>query len=144
MKKNSFNAVIGLISQIVIMGFGFIIPRVIIASYGSDVNGLMSTITQIFTYLALLEAGISQSSRNALYKFVQNFDKKNLSVVLSASRRYYRRVTIIYFFLVILLSVTLPFILKTQVDYVTILFSVLFEGLTNVVAFFFLNTWICF
>lgn len=142
-KKNIKNFIVGLSSQIIILILGFIVPRIILTHYGSDTNGLMNTITQIFTYMALLEAGISQASKNALYKYITSDNRDEISVVMSASRRYYRKISYIYFVAVIVLAIIVPFILKTEVDYWTIFVFVLFEGLTSVVAFYFINTWNC-
>ena len=52
------NIVTGFGGQLIAIILGLVVPRLFISSYGSDVNGLLSTITQLFTYLALLEAGI--------------------------------------------------------------------------------------
>ena len=112
--------------------------------YGSDTNGLINTITQIFTYMALLEAGISQASRNALYKYIVKDDRDGISLIMSASRRYYRKISYIYLAAVVALSFVVPFILKTEIDYWTIFFFVIFEGLTSVIAFYFVNTWTAF
>lgn len=141
--RNIKNFIVGLLSQVIILIFGFVVPRIILTHYGSDTNGLMNTITQIFTYMALLEAGISNASRNALYKHIINDDKQEISVIMSASRRYYRKISYIYLAAVIILAVVVPFILRTEIDYWTIFFFVLFEGLTSVVAFYFINTWTC-
>lgn len=143
MKKNFKNFIVGLSSQIIILILGLIVPRIILTHYGSDTNGLMNTITQIFTYMALLEAGISQASKNALYKYVINDNRDEISVVMSASRRYYRKISYFYLAAVIVLAIVVPFILKTEVDYWTIFVFVIFEGLTSVVAFYFINTWNC-
>lgn len=52
MKKKSLNIFItGLISQVVILLLGIVIPKLLIVSYGSGVNGLLSSIKQIFVYL---------------------------------------------------------------------------------------------
>lgn len=143
-KRNVKNFAVGLISQVIILVLGFVVPRIILTHYGSDTNGLMNTITQIFTYMALLEAGISNASRNALYRHIINDDKQKISVVMSASRRYYRKISYIYLAAVIILAVIVPFILRTEIDYWTIFVFVIFEGLTSVVAFYFINTWTCF
>lgn len=58
------NAITGFGGQLIAIILGLIVPRFFIMSYGSDANGLLSTITQIFTYMALLEAGIGQAARN--------------------------------------------------------------------------------
>lgn len=143
-KKIIKNTVVGLGSQVIILILGLIVPRIIMTHYGSDTNGLMNTITQIFTYMALLEAGISNASRNALYKYIVKDDRDGISLIMSASRRYYRRIAYIYLAAVVALSFVVPFILKTEIDYWTIFFFVIFEGLTSVVAFYFINTWTAF
>ena len=42
------NAVTGLITQLIIIALGLIVPRIMITNYGSDTNGLTNTLTQIF------------------------------------------------------------------------------------------------
>lgn len=146
MKKNRvfFNLFTGIFSQVVIIVLGLIVPKIIINNYGSDTNGLTSTITQIFSYLALLEAGISTAARNALYKPIKENDKEGVSFWMSSSRRYYRKISYIYLLAVAILSISLPFIFKTEVSYWTIFFYIIFEGITSIISFYFINTWTCF
>ena len=68
MNKSRFvkNTLFGFGGQALLLILGIVIPRIMITSYGSDINGLLTTISQIFTYMALLEAGIGQAARNAL------------------------------------------------------------------------------
>lgn len=143
-KKLFANLGMSMISQSVILVLGFVIPRIIMQSYGSDTNGLTSTITQIFTYMALLEAGISQATRNKLFKPIKEDNKEEISYWMSVSRRYFRRISAVYFAIVLVLAVLLPLVLNTSVGYWTIAFYIFFEGLTSVVSFYFINTWVSF
>ena len=142
MKENKFikNIVFGFGGQIVVMVLGIIIPRIMITSYGSDVNGIVSTVTQIFSYMALLEAGISQAAKNALYKHIANKDQNGISYVVSLSRRYFRKVTVVYGIGVMLLSFITPILLKSSVDKMTIFFIVFWEGLSGVISFYYIET----
>ena len=115
-KKLTKNIVISFCGQLFVLILGIIIPRVLIINYGSDINGLISTVTQIFTYMALLEAGIGQAARNALFKPIIENDKKEISYVASVARNYFRKLTLIYGLGVLILSITVPFILKSNVD----------------------------
>lgn len=78
------NAVTGLITQLIIIALGLIVPRIMITNYGSDTNGLTNTLTQIFSYIALLEAGIGQSTRNALYKPITENDRDGVFLNVQA------------------------------------------------------------
>ena len=90
------NAVTGLITQLIIIALGLIVPRIMITNYGSDTNGLTNTLTQIFSYIALLESGIGQSTRNALYKPITENDRDGVCKILSVSRKYYWKITKYY------------------------------------------------
>ena len=142
-KRAVLNLVISLFTQGVIMVLGFVIPKIIMVNYGSDTNGLTGTISQIFAYVALLEAGIGQSTRNALYKYIydDHIDKDSISKVMTISRLYYRRVTKIYGVCVIGLALVLPLVLQSDIPYSTIFFVTLFEGASGVLSFYFVQNW---
>lgn len=134
------NVITGFGGQLIAIILGLIVPRFFIMSYGSDVNGLLSTITQIFTYMALLEAGIGQAAKNLLYKPFQEKNKDGVSEIASIAKSYFRRFTLIYGVGVIAIALILPLVLKTNVDSVTIALIVLFEGMSGVVSFYFIQT----
>ena len=115
-KKIKRNILTGFVGQLIVIIIGFIVPRILITNYGSDTNGLLSTIAQIFTYMALLEAGIGQSAKNLLYKPFKDNDRDNISEVISIAKAYYRKFTIIYGVGVIILSLFLPYALKTNIQ----------------------------
>jgi len=140
-KKTIYNIVFGFGSQLVIIALGFVVPRIILTHYGSDTNGLTSTVTQIFTYMALLEAGISQATRNALYKPIKENNREGVSYIMSVSKRYYHKITMYYGIGVVLLSVLLPLIIKSNLNYWTIFFIVLFEGMSGVILFWYIENW---
>ncbi len=140
--KNKFtkNIIWGFGGQFIIIALGIIIPRIMITKYGSDTNGLISTIGQIFTYMALLEAGIGQATKIALYKPISENNNKDFSYIVSIANRYYKRISVYYGICVLALSFALPFVIKTTLSYWTVFFVVLFEGMSGVVSFLFLQT----
>lgn len=143
-KKNTIvNIIISFLSQALILILGIIVPKIIINNYGSDTNGFTSTVNQIFSYMALLEAGVSIATRNQLYKPVAEHNQHGVSYWMSISRRYFRKISYIYLACVIGLSLILPLALKSDIEYFSIFLYTLFEGLVNVVSFYFLNTWKC-
>ncbi|MGM9814108.1 MAG: hypothetical protein ACI32C_04355 [Candidatus Enteromonas sp.] len=144
-RRNSYlNILTSVVSQVIILILGFLVPRVVMDHYGSDANGVLATVTQIFTYLALMEAGIGQATKNSLYGPIQSDNKPQISHCLSLAKRTYRKVSIIYGIAIITVAALLPLILKTNVSYVDICIYVLLEGISNVISFYCINTWSCF
>ena len=131
------NIIFGLLNQAVTIGFGLILPRMFIMSYGSEVNGLLSSVSQIYVYIALLEAGIGTASLHALYKTLSFKDYNETNRVLAATNRFYRRTGFYYLLSVITLSIVFPHVLKTDISKLTVSLVVLLNGLGDVINFFF-------
>lgn len=136
-KKGIKNIVFGLLNQSITIVFGLILPRMFIMSYGSEVNGLISSVNQIYVYVALLEAGIGTASLQALYKTIAADDVNATNSVLSATNRFYKKTGINYLVAVLLLSIGYPLLVKTDIPYATVSLVILFNGLGGVINYFF-------
>lgn len=136
-KKIRNNLVLGISGQIVALVLGILVPKLILDNYGSEINGLLSSVTNIYTYIALVEAGVAAASCQALYKTIANKDREQTCAVLSATNKYYHRTGIIYLTLVAAFSALYPLLIKSQISYATVFLVVLFNGLGNVVNYFF-------
>jgi len=55
-QKFALNSLITALSQIVVMIVGFITPRIMISTYGSEINGLVSSLSQFISYLSIQES----------------------------------------------------------------------------------------
>ncbi len=143
MEKKGILKNIGFVTagQIAVLGLALIVPRFILTGYGSDTNGLLSTVAQIMSYMAMLEAGIGQATRNELYRYIhgKTLDRENISRVMSVSRDSYRRMTKIYFLCILVLAAVLPLIIKTDLDYLTVFLVTLIEGASGVITFYFIR-----
>ena len=120
----------------VVIVFGLILPRLYLVSFGSDVNGLVSTVKDIFAYLALLEAGIGLNSQYALYKPIANGERDRISSILSATRHYYLRTGTIYAAITLLLATVYPLVMQTALDYFSVFAIIIMYGAPGVITFF--------
>ena len=62
------NTIASLIAQITAIVCGFILPRFFLEYYGSDVNGLINSITQFLGIISFLELGVGAVVQSSLYK----------------------------------------------------------------------------
>lgn len=129
--------VFGVISQVITLSLGIIIPRLLIVSYGSEVNGLLSSIKQIFVYIALLEAGIGTAALQALYEPIGNDNREKVSEIMSATSYYYKRTGILYGLSVIVLAFIYPIIFKVEMSNVMVAVIILLQGSAGVIRYFF-------
>lgn len=135
--KGIKNVFFGLLNQFVTMAFGLLLPRMFIMSYGSEINGLISSVNQLFTYIALLEAGIGTASLQALYKTIANNDREATNSVLAATHHFYKRTGLFYFIAVVILSFGYPVVVSSDIPFWTVFFVIFFHGMGGVVNYLF-------
>ena len=109
------NVISGLVYQVVLIGINFLLPRLYLDNFGSEVNGVLSTIKDIFMYLTLLEAGVGLATMQALYKPVAEKAQTDISSILSATNAYYTKTGVIYALLVLVIAVAYSFFTPTEI-----------------------------
>ena len=107
-RKAIINIVISLILQFVSIICGFIIPKQIITTYGSSVNGIIASITQFLSYISLLQFGIGPVIRAALYSPIVKKDKKEIENILYSSQRFFKTIAYIFICYIIILIFVFP------------------------------------
>lgn len=137
LNKGIKNIVYSVGGQVITLAIGIMIPRLVIVSYGSEINGLMSSISTIITYLSLLEAGIGAATVQALYKPISNKNKSQINAILSATNIYYKRAGAAYFALIFLISFIYPLVVNSTLSYGFMLVMVLINGIPGALNFYF-------
>ena len=107
------NAIGSLTHLIVLTVVGLVVTRTMIVHYGSDYNGINSTVIQIANSLMVLELGFVLASNVALFKPLINNDVKKINGILSATRIRFIYISILAFFIGIILSVIYPLVANT-------------------------------
>lgn len=136
-RKGLKNVLFGFISQIVTIALGIIIPRLFLVGYGSEMNGLLNSVSQVFTYMALLEAGVGAATTQALYRALGRKNQDSVNGILAATHFYYRRIGVIYLCCVFALSFFYPLAIESNIPFWTIAGIIFLNGISGAIAFFF-------
>lgn len=131
------NTLCSLLLQAVNIVVGFIVPHALIGTYGSGVNGLVTSLTQFVSYIQLVEAGISSAAVFQLYAPLAREDVEGASRVVSAARVFYYKSGAVFTALMLALACLYPVLV--QVDGVSssgIFVLVLALGATGFLDFF--------
>lgn len=136
-KKAIINIISSLALQFVTVICGFIVPRLIIQSFGSSVNGLVTSITQFLAYITLLESGFGPVVKSILYKPIANKDKTKIEEILKASEKFFRTISYIFIAYIIVLSILLPFILSKEFNVLYTLSLVLIISISTFAEYYF-------
>lgn len=80
-KATLLNMISGLILQLFTLVSGFILPKIILIYFGSEVNGLVSSLNQFLSYITLVEGGITGVIVANLYKPIVDCLAANLKKI---------------------------------------------------------------
>ncbi|MDD3360203.1 MAG: hypothetical protein PHW34_00845 [Hespellia sp.] len=136
--KSIKNVVTSLVYKIVACVVGLLIPRLFIISYGSELNGLQSSIGQFFTYIALIEAGVGEVTLQSLFNPIAEKKYQKCNEILSATTIYYNRIGGLYLTILLGFAFLYPVVIQVEsVPYTTVVCYIIFSGLVNGLNFFF-------
>ena len=110
-----YNLLSGIVYQVVLIVLSFLLPRLYLENFGSEVNGVLSTIKQIFAYMFLLESGVGLATTQALYKPVAEKNRNKINSVISATNNYYIKIGFIYSAIVLLIAVVYAYVIPTSI-----------------------------
>lgn len=134
--KSAVNLLTGLTYQIINTLMSLVLPYLFITKFGSETNGLLNSIAQLFVYLELLEAGVGAATIQALYKPIACNDHDSVNSILSATKEYYNRTGLIYLVVLLVISIIYPFLVDSALPNHVIITIILLQGLSSVWRYF--------
>lgn len=113
MEKIKKNTTWILIYQLVNVLIGFILTKIYIQYFGSDIYGIVSSITNYLSIITLVEGGIGNNIITAFYKPLALNDKNQLSSVYVAGKSILSLVAWIFFIWIVLVGTYFGFFVRT-------------------------------
>lgn len=135
-KKSIKNVIYSALGQVITIGCGLILPRLFVVGYGSEVNGLLNSLSQFLVYLGLFEAGVGTATMQALYNPVAKEDWGSINKILAATNEYYKKTGKWYLIVLTIASIVYPIIVESSIGFWTIAGAVFFSGIGNVILFY--------
>lgn len=135
------NVICSLLQQVVVTICGFILPRIIINVFGSEVNGLIASLTQFLSYISLLEGGLTGVVAANLYKPLASGDNILLSKVIKAASNFYKKIAVFFFCYTVIISCVYPLIVKTNFSFSYICTFTFILSINFIVQYLFAITW---
>lgn len=120
---------------------GFIIPRLILGQFGSEVNGLVSSLNQFLNYVSLLEGGVSGVIMAGLYAPLAEHDLKKVSAVCRAADQFFRKLALIFVVYLIGVACLYPLFVQSRFSWGYIASLAVILGANLFVQYFFSLTW---
>lgn len=112
-----YNSISPLIYQATTIICGFILPRLILGHFGTEVNGLVNSITQFLGIIAFLELGVGAVVQSSLYKPLSDNDDIAVSKVITSADKFFRRLGYVLAIYVIAMLFYYPYLVKQNFSF---------------------------
>lgn len=132
-----FNIIMSILQQGVTMFCGFILPRYILQCFGSDVNGLVSSLTQFLSYVSLLEGGVTGVVTASLYTPLVEKDIDKVSCIKATAQSFFRKIAVFFVIYTLIVSFIYPLVVKSEFGFSYICSLTLILGISLFIQYFF-------
>lgn len=136
-KRTIVNGLIGMMRQLVTVICGLILPKYMLVYFGSEVNGLVSSITQFLGFITLLEMGIGPVIQASLYKPLATKDKDKISKIVLSSERFFKKIGYIFIAYIGILVIIFPNIIDGDFDFIYTSSLILIISISTLAQYFF-------
>ena len=116
-KKLILNSILSLLYEIVAVICGLILPRLILQAFGTDVNGLVNSISQFLSVISFLDLGVAAVVQSALYKPLADRDSDGISKIVASGGKFFRRIAYILLGYVAVLIAVYPYFIGGDFDF---------------------------
>ena len=136
-QKAALNTTMSAISEIVQLACGLILPRLILAHFGSTYNGVTSSVRQFLDAVSILTVGVAGSTRVALYRSLADKDNAKTSAIVRATEKYMHKVGYVLLGLLAVLVVVYPMLVDTGYTWIEVAPLILAAGVSASGRYFF-------
>ena len=113
--QKSVNTAVSSITLTLINGiFGLVVTKLIISNYGSDFNGLNSTVNQFINMLLIVEGGFTLATNVSLFKPLSEKNYKLINGIMSATKNNFIKIGIVFLAIGIITSIIYSMVVKSE------------------------------
>ena len=136
-KQTQANIAVAVLYQLTAAICSLILPRYILLYFGSDVNGMLQSISQLLTYTMIMEFGIGGLITASFYKPLADSDREAVSDIFNNAKKFFNKISFAYVGLVVLLAVGAKAVIKTDFDFWYVCSMVIILGVNYYFSYYF-------
>lgn len=138
--NNKKNIISALINQVITIVYGLVLPRLIIVVFGSEINGMISSISQFLSFISLLEGGLGAVILAELYLPIEQKDDKKIKDVLYACKSFFNKLGIFFCGYTLVVAIIYSYSVKNKYNTLFIVLLVFALSLTTLSQYLFAIT----
>lgn len=136
-KKLFLNTFFSWIYQVLAIVSSLILPRIYLAFYGSEMNGLVQSITQFLSIISFMQLGMGAVVQASLYKPLVSGENKEISKIIASANKFFKKIGLILIVYSIVLIFVYPKFTNNVFQYQDVMFLILAISLNLFAQYYF-------
>lgn len=136
-KKLFLNTFFSWIYQVLAIVSSLILPRIYLAFYGSEMNGLVQSITQFLSIISFMQLGMGAVVQASLYKPLVSGENKEISKIIASANKFFKKIGLILIVYSIVLIFVYPQFTNNVFQYQDVMFLILAISLNLFAQYYF-------
>lgn len=136
-RKLVLNTISSWIYEVLVIISGLILPRMFLSFYGSEINGLVQSITQFLSIISFMQLGMGAVIQASLYKPLVDSNSEKISEVVTSANKFFKKIGIALIVYSIILMFLYPKITNNTFDFQEVVLLVFAISLNLFVQYYF-------
>lgn len=135
--KVLLNLISDYILKVVQIVSSLLLARLILNAYGSEINGLVSSINQFLSVIVVTDMGVSTVIQSALYSPLVAKDEDKISAIMASSSKFYKTIGFMMVIYTLLLCIFYPRFTEINFDYWFVASLIIILSIDSIVKYLF-------
>lgn len=136
-RKLVLNTISSWIYEVLVIISALILPRMFLSFYGSEINGLVQSITQFLSIISFMQLGMGAVIQASLYKPLVDSNSEKISEVVTSANKFFKKIGIALIVYSIILMFLYPKITNNTFDFQEVVLLVFAISLNLFVQYYF-------
>ena len=132
-KSLKLNMITALFQELITVACGLVLPRIILAYFGSTYNGIVNSITQFMAFSVVFRSGLGAVTNAALFKPLAEKNDVAVSRIMAATKSFMNKVGWLLVVFIVGFATVYPLIVADEFGYLFSFFLVVIIGASSFV-----------
>lgn len=105
-------------NQLIILICGLILPGFLLRYYGSEINGLVDSITRFINFISFMELGMGTVVQSSLYKPLAKNDKNKISMIMKSADSFFKNISKVFLIYLCFVSILYPMFVDSNFGFI--------------------------
>lgn len=131
------NIAVSVLYQITAAVCSLILPRYILQTFGSDVNGILQSVSQLLNYTVLMECGIGGLITASFYKPIAEGNNEYVCDIFNNAKSFFDKISYVYIGFVAVLAFSVKMFIHTDFGFGYVFSLVIILGVSYYFTYYF-------